>query len=94
MTTNRKYEHTCGGKPNPDGRILPKCEGCHDLAYDDGQRIGYESGVAAFAQAFEEEVRRRYDPFAEDASYASEAFRNGRAVLEIMRRARKKVEAE
>ena len=76
--------HSCGGKPNDDGRTLPKCDGCYDTAYEDGRKSGYEVGLDTLAKAFKTTVRRRFDPFQDDVALASEAFRNGRAVLELM----------
>ena len=58
--------HTCGRKPNDDGRLTTDCEGCWEQAYRDGKGAGLTYAMVIIKNAtmdhIQREQRHLYDP--------------------------------
>ena len=80
-------EHTCGGTPNDDNRILPDCEGCYAVAYNDGARTAWKAGVTHMEYAMRAAILSARNPLLiTEKSVAIEMWKCAKEILAMVER--------
>ena len=74
--------HTCGQKPNDDGRIISACEGCNDRAEAEGAYLATGVANEKWQKQMEAIARGWCDPLKiEDSTVMLQAWNDARRLM-------------
>lgn len=88
-------KHTCGQKPNDEGRILPQCSACRQTAYGDGQTFAFTDTADSLLDSLTQMVKDEFNPLAHNSKDLAEAdWKTGHRVITLIEKLRQQHKAE